>query len=127
MTARVEVQVGERTVIVRELTVAEVRAWVAEHEAGVPVDPLRALVFDDCSLDDLARLCDLPVEEMEQHTVADLTPLRDKAKARQGAAFDLRRFHAEVLKDGSMPLDVLDHKIERWLAQPATATPAPAP
>jgi len=62
--------------------------------------------------------------------VAGLTTiiaLRDKAKARQGAAFDLRRFHAEVLKDGSMPLDVLDHKIERWLAQPATATPAPAP
>lgn len=62
--------------------------------------------------------------------VAGLTTiiaLRDKAKARQGAAFDLRRFHAEVLKDGSMPLDVLDHKIERWLAQPAAATPAPAP
>lgn len=54
-----------------------------------------------------------------------ITRLRDRAKAVQGAAFDERRFHAEVLKDGSMPLDVLQHKIERWLAQPATA-PAPA-
>ncbi|MBA0447134.1 DUF885 domain-containing protein [Stenotrophomonas maltophilia] len=62
--------------------------------------------------------------------VAGLTTivaLRDKAKARQGAAFDLRRFHAELLKDGSMPLDVLDRKMERWMAQPASATPAPSP
>ncbi|HEL2980541.1 TPA: DUF885 family protein [Stenotrophomonas maltophilia] len=62
--------------------------------------------------------------------VAGLTTivaLRDKTKARQGAAFDLRRFHAELLKDGSMPLDVLDRKMERWMAQPASATPAPSP
>lgn len=62
--------------------------------------------------------------------VAGLTTivaLRDKARARQGAAFDLRRFHAELLKDGSMPLDVLDRKMERWMAQPASATPAPSP
>ncbi|GAB2315608.1 DUF885 family protein [Stenotrophomonas maltophilia] len=62
--------------------------------------------------------------------VAGLTTivaLRDKAKARQGAAFDLRRFHAELLKDGSMPLDVLDRKMERWMAQPASTTPAPSP
>ncbi|HEL3785493.1 TPA: DUF885 family protein [Stenotrophomonas maltophilia] len=62
--------------------------------------------------------------------VAGLTTivaLRDKAKARQGAAFDLRRFHAELLKDGSMPLDVLDRKMERWMVQPASATPTPSP
>ncbi|MGF6419033.1 uncharacterized protein (DUF885 family) [Stenotrophomonas sp. AN71] len=60
--------------------------------------------------------------------VAGLTTivaLRDKAKARQGAAFDLRRFHAELLKDGSMPLDVLDRKMERWMAQPTSAAPTP--
>jgi uncharacterized protein (DUF885 family) len=62
--------------------------------------------------------------------VAGLTTivaLRDKAKARQGAAFDLRRFHAELLKDGSMPLDVLDRKMERWMTQPASPAPAPTP
>lgn len=52
--------------------------------------------------------------------------LRDKAKARQGAAFDLRRFHAEVLKDGSMPLDVLERKVDRWLEQPTATAPAAA-
>ncbi|KAG0752611.1 hypothetical protein G6F24_013473 [Rhizopus arrhizus] len=62
--------------------------------------------------------------------VASLTTivaLRAKARARQGAAFDLRRFHAELLPDGSMPLDVLDRKMERWMAEPASATPAPSP
>ena len=56
--------------------------------------------------------------------VAGLTTivaLRDKARAQQGAAFDLRRFHAELLKDGSMPLDVLARKMDRWMAQPAAA------
>ncbi|MBK0027651.1 DUF885 family protein [Stenotrophomonas sp. S48] len=56
--------------------------------------------------------------------VAGLTTivaLRDRARAQQGAAFDLRRFHAELLKDGSMPLDVLGRKMDRWMAQPAAA------
>ncbi|MFL9584731.1 DUF885 domain-containing protein [Stenotrophomonas sp. AB1(2024)] len=52
--------------------------------------------------------------------------LRDKAKAAQGARFDPRRFHAEVLRDGSMPLDILDAKIERWIAAPATSEAPPA-
>lgn len=30
--------------------------------------------------------------------------------------FDLREFHAEILKDGSVPLDILQQKIERWIA-----------
>jgi len=50
--------------------------------------------------------------------------LRDKAKAAQGASFDPRRFHAEVLRDGSMPLDILQAKIERWLAAPASGAPS---
>jgi uncharacterized protein (DUF885 family) len=45
--------------------------------------------------------------------------LRDKAKAAQGSAFDPRRIHAEVLRDGSMPLDILEAKIDRWIAAPA--------
>ncbi|MEY3360148.1 MAG: hypothetical protein RI923_1408 [Pseudomonadota bacterium] len=39
-----------------------------------------------------------------------------KAQAALGAKFDPRAFHAEVLKDGSVPLPVLEAKIERWIA-----------
>ena len=52
--------------------------------------------------------------------------LRDKAQRTLGASFDPKRFHAEVLRDGSMPLDILEAKIDRWIAAPA-AVPAPTP
>ncbi len=42
--------------------------------------------------------------------------LRDKAKAELGERFDAREFHHEILKDGSMPLDILEAKIDRWIA-----------
>ena len=49
--------------------------------------------------------------------------LREKAQAALGASFDPREFHNEVLKDGSMPLDILEAKIDRWIAGKST-TPA---
>jgi uncharacterized protein (DUF885 family) len=33
----------------------------------------------------------------------EIDALRDEVKARQGAKFDLRRFHAALLKQGSLP------------------------
>ena len=38
-----------------------------------------------------------------------------KAQAALGDKFDPRAFHAEVLKDGSVPLPVLEAKIDRWI------------
>ncbi len=42
--------------------------------------------------------------------------VRAKAEKALGPKFDIRAFHAEVLKDGSVPLDVLEAKIDRWIA-----------
>ncbi|HBN55082.1 MAG TPA: DUF885 domain-containing protein [Stenotrophomonas sp.] len=41
--------------------------------------------------------------------------LREKAQAALGERFDPREFHNEILKDGSMPLDILEAKIDRWI------------
>ena len=41
--------------------------------------------------------------------------LRERAEAALGDKFDIRRFHDAVLKDGAMPLPILDAKIERWI------------
>jgi uncharacterized protein (DUF885 family) len=42
--------------------------------------------------------------------------LRDRAEKALGGKFDVREFHAEVLKDGAVPLSVLENKIDRWIA-----------
>ena len=41
--------------------------------------------------------------------------VRAKAEKALGAKFDVREFHAEVLRDGSVPLDVLEAKVDRWI------------
>ena len=41
--------------------------------------------------------------------------LRARAEKALGEDFDIREFHAEVLRDGSVPLDVLEDKINRWI------------
>lgn len=42
--------------------------------------------------------------------------LKRRAQSQLGERFDPREFHAEVLKDGSLPLSVLEAKIDRWIA-----------
>ena len=46
--------------------------------------------------------------------------LRDRAKARLGARFDIRRFHNAVLDQGSLPLSTLERSIDEWIAAQAT-------
>ena len=77
-------------VTARELTVAEVRSWLVEMEAGTPVDPLGSMVFDDCSLDDLARMSDVTAASMEMLTYGELLPLRDACKALNPHFFRVR-------------------------------------
>jgi uncharacterized protein (DUF885 family) len=43
--------------------------------------------------------------------------LRDRAEEALGDKFDVRAFHAEVLKDGAVPLEILEGKIDRWIAE----------
>ena len=42
--------------------------------------------------------------------------LRARAETSLGAKFDLKQFHSQILRDGALPLDVLDAKIDRWIA-----------
>ena len=41
--------------------------------------------------------------------------IRDKAEERLGDRFDVKAFHTEVLRDGAMPLSMLEAKIDRWV------------
>jgi uncharacterized protein (DUF885 family) len=50
-----------------------------------------------------------------------INKLRDKARAELGDKFDIREFHDEILLTGSMPLPVLERKINQWIAAKKTA------
>ena len=42
--------------------------------------------------------------------------MRDRAEKALGGHFDVKEFHSQILLDGALPLDVLDAKIDRWIA-----------
>jgi uncharacterized protein (DUF885 family) len=47
----------------------------------------------------------------------EIQRLRDRAAGELGERFDIRRFHDELLKDGGVPLQVLEDKVERWIEE----------
>jgi uncharacterized protein (DUF885 family) len=45
----------------------------------------------------------------------EIRRLRQELEARDGAAFDLRRFHDEVIGHGSLPLETLAKELPGWV------------
>lgn len=74
--------------------VAEVRA-IAEAERFMAI-PGQALAY---------KIGQLKIRE-----------IRDRAEASLGDKFSVKDFHTEVLKDGAMPLSMLESKLDRWIA-----------
>jgi uncharacterized protein (DUF885 family) len=43
--------------------------------------------------------------------------LRERAKSELGAKFDIRTFHDEMIDGGTLPLDLLDARTNKWIAE----------
>ncbi len=46
--------------------------------------------------------------------------LRELAKRQLGATFDLRQYHDLVLKNGAVPLNILEENVRAWIAKKKT-------
>jgi uncharacterized protein (DUF885 family) len=79
---------------------------------------LRAkLAVDDADAQRMTdRLVALPGEAMAcKMGELKVRALRAHAQQLLGARFDIREFHSEILKDGAMPLDILEAKMQLWM------------
>jgi len=56
----------------------------------------------------------------------EIVRVRERAQHALGPRFDLRRFHHAVLRNGAIPLTLLDDEVERWTAVQASAGQASA-
>jgi uncharacterized protein (DUF885 family) len=45
-----------------------------------------------------------------------ISAIRAKAEKTLGAKFDIRAFHDELLKEGALPLNLLEAKMDNWIA-----------
>jgi uncharacterized protein (DUF885 family) len=52
-----------------------------------------------------------------------IVELRDRARQKLGARFDIRKFHMAVLDQGSVPLPVLERSVDAWIAAQASSRP----
>jgi uncharacterized protein (DUF885 family) len=82
------------------------------------VDYLRAQVpaSEEAANDTIDRIIALPAEGLDCGMgVRVFRGLRAQALKVQSARFDLRDFHAELIDDGAMPLDILESAANLWL------------
>jgi uncharacterized protein (DUF885 family) len=46
-----------------------------------------------------------------------ISALRERAEKRLGRRFDIRAFHEVVLREGALPLDTLERRIDAWISE----------
>lgn len=98
---------GERSVEVRELVVADIRAWLAGLETAQAdqTDILDATLFDEFSLADLVRMTSLTTADMEALSPSELRQVFDAVKAVNADFFAMR---ARLMDLGRAALAKLD-------------------
>lgn len=90
------------------------RGWTREQSidylmTNLPIERNEAELAIDRHMATPARALAYKIGQMR------ILEQRETAERRLGQRFDLAEFHHQVLKDGALPLDVLQNRIQRWL------------
>ena len=93
------------------------------HWLGWSLDQARACFTENTALSplnievELARYVSWPGQALA-YKLGELKilALRKKAEAALGPKFDIRRFHDIVLLAGPLPLDLLEGRVDAWIA-----------
>ena len=73
-------------------------------------DAVQRVRDEGAAVSEVERYCVLPGQACSYMLgKLQFLVLRERAKQRLGAKFDIRKFHDAVLLPGAMPLDMLDH------------------
>jgi uncharacterized protein (DUF885 family) len=72
-------------------------------------------ITEDAATAEIERYMAIPGQALSYKTGAlKIRELREKYQQELGDKFNLAAFHDELLKDGVMPLDVMESKMDAW-------------
>jgi uncharacterized protein (DUF885 family) len=87
------------------------------RDSAIAFLKIHAGLSDNEAAEEVDRYIAIPAQALSYKIgEREILDLRERAKTALGARFDIKRFHEAVLKDGAMPLPILDAKISRWIA-----------
>jgi uncharacterized protein (DUF885 family) len=91
------------------------KRWTREQAIGYMIDYTG--MGDDEVTAEIERYLVNPGQALAYKVgMIKILELRERARSALGDRFDIRDFHNQVLKNGSMPLTVLEGVVERWIA-----------
>ncbi len=72
-------------------------------------------ITEDGATAEIERYMAIPAQALSYKTGAlKIKELREKYSKEKGASFSIKDYHDELLKDGCLPLDVLEKKMDAW-------------
>jgi len=91
-----------------------VKGWSREKALTFFMENLSAVESE--SIAEIERYLAIPGQALSYKIgQLEISGMRIKAEKELGPKFDIKAFHDEILKDGALPLDVLEIKIDEWI------------
>jgi uncharacterized protein (DUF885 family) len=89
------------------------KGWTREQAIKYMMD--NSAIAETTAVPEIERYMVIPGQALSYKTGSmHIQMLRDKYTKQLGVNFDLAAFHHEILKDGPMPLELLERKMDAW-------------